>query len=91
MLTLNEIKLKLEIIKLLSLCRVAAKELSSLEDLIIDNIDNNFKRSEMLQSALNYKTDFNYIYEYPDLNEDFLELTSLLKEKNENKKEKEFY
>lgn len=83
MLTVNEIKLKIELIKLYSLCRVASKEISILEELIIENIDDNFKRSEMLQNALNLKIDYNYIYEYPDLNEDFLKLISLLKEKNE--------
>jgi len=78
----NEIKLKLENLRLISLCKTALREIESLEDIIIDNVDSQYKRSYELQNALNLKNSLSYIHEYPILYEEFNELINLYQKKD---------
>lgn len=73
MLTQNEIILNLEILRLKSLCRIANKEISTLEDIILEN-DSFFKTCDEFKNALNEKNNLSYINNFPDL----LEQESLL-------------
>ena len=61
MLTQNEIILNLEILRLKSLCRIANKEISTLEDIILEN-DSLFKTCDEFKNALNEKNNLSYIY-----------------------------
>lgn len=69
MLNKNEILLKLEIIRLISLCRVAYKEIDVLEDIIIEN-DLLFKRCDEFKNALKQNNKISYSHEFPDLIEE---------------------
>lgn len=79
MLTQNEIILNLEILRLKSLCRIANKEISTLEDIILEN-DSLFKTCDEFKNALNEKNNLSYINNFPDLleQENFL-LNNLMK------------
>lgn len=68
--TLNnlEISLKLELLRIKSVCRIAADELESLHDLLEEN-NVETQKCEKLISALKGNVFLDYIKNYPDLEE----------------------
>ena len=80
----TEIESRIEILRLVSLCRYAASELRALDDIIMQRHPTASGLPEALVDCLEGKSDLGFIEKYKDLASAKEDLVSLLKDSSED-------